>query len=151
MLNLTYISALLFTFVLEQFSVFLSSLNNYFFKGLNQSLVSGDFPGHLNYLWSSNRFSASNLFASAFQGLVFSKSRFFRVQLFQIPRFSDSRFFLGLIFQGPGFRSSGHLQITGKALEYEQISQKFSIRNKGLFSTFKRNCIYTGTATGCVL
>ena len=57
-------------------------------------------------MWSSNRFSASNLFASAFQGLVFSKSRFFRVQLFQIPRFSDSRFFLGLIFQGPGFRFS---------------------------------------------
>ena len=47
-----------------------------------------------------------------FQDSYFSGSRFFRVQVFQIPgfsgsRFSESRFFRVLVFQGPGFLGSG--------------------------------------------
>ena len=38
---------------------------------------------------------------------MFSRSRFFRVQVFQGPGFSGSRFFRVQVFQGPGFYGPG--------------------------------------------
>ena len=49
--NLTSISAFSFTFVLEQLSVFLSSLNNYFFKGLNRSTFKKRLQHKCFFLW----------------------------------------------------------------------------------------------------
>ena len=69
-------------------------------------------------MWSSNLFPVSSCFwcfsrtrffrVLVFQGTGFSGSRFFRVQVFQDTGFSEYRFFQVQVFwgAGPGFRSS---------------------------------------------
>ena len=106
--NLTYLSLLNSFLFLSRFSVSLKSLNNYFFRWFAYKSLLSRFSVLISYMCSSNHFSISSRFP------CFSRSRFFRVQVFQGPGFSGSRFsgsrFLGggsrVQGPGPGYRSS---------------------------------------------
>ena len=85
--------------LLSTFSVFLKSLNIYFFRWLAYKSLLSRFSVLIVYIiWFSSLFSTSSCFPR------FSWSRFFRIQVFVGPGFSGSGFRVqGL---GPGFRSS---------------------------------------------
>ena len=89
--NLTYLSLLNSFLFLSRFSVSLKSLNNYFFRWFAYKSLLSRFSVLISYsMWSSNHFSISSCFP------CFSRSKFFRVQVFRVQ------------VQGPvpGFRSS---------------------------------------------
>ena len=100
--NLTYLSLLNSFLFLSRFSVSLKSLDNYFFRWFAFKSLPSRFSMLISYnMCSSNHFSISNRFP------CFSRSRFFRVEIFQGPGFSRSRFFRLQVFQGPGFQGPG--------------------------------------------
>ena len=102
--NLTYLSFLNSFLFLSRFSVSLKSLDNYFFRWFAYMSLLSRFSVLISYdMCSSNHFSISSRFR------CFSRSRFFRVQVFQGPGFSGTRFLgSGSRVQdpGPGYRSS---------------------------------------------
>ena len=99
--NLTYLSLLNSFLFLSRFSVSLKSLDNYFFRWFAYKSLFSRFSVLISYnMWSSNHFSISSRFP------CFSRSRFFRVQVFQARGFSRSRFFRVQVFQDPGFSGS---------------------------------------------
>ena len=99
--SLTYLSLLNSFLFSSRFSVSLKSLDNNFFRWFAYKSLLSRFSVLTSYnMWSSNHFSISNRFP------CFSRSRFFRVQVFQSPGFSGSTFFRVQIFRvrvhGPG-------------------------------------------------
>ena len=115
-------------------SVLLKSLNNYFCKGLTESLLLAYFQCYWNQtMWSSNHFLPSSYFCisrSEFSFLriqvllgpdfswfrfflvqIFYNPGFFRIQVFSGPVFSWSRFFLVKIFHGSGFSWSSFFRV----------------------------------------
>ena len=79
--NLTYLSLLNSFLPLRTFSVFLRSLNNYFFRWPACKSLLSRFSELRSYMWSSNLFFCIQLF-----------STFFMVQIFQGSCFSRSTF-----------------------------------------------------------
>ena len=78
--NLTYLSLLNSFLSLSRFSVSLKTLDNYFFKWFAYKSLLSRFSVLISYnMWSSNHFSISSRFP------CFSRSRFFRLQVFQGP------------------------------------------------------------------
>ena len=89
--DLTYLSLLNSFLFLSRFSVSLKSLDNYFFRWFAYKSLLGRFSVLISYnMGSSNHFYISSRFP------CFTRSRFFRVQVFRVR-------VQGL---GPGFRSS---------------------------------------------
>ena len=134
---------------LSTFSVFLKSLNNYFFWWFAYKSLRSRFSVLINYtIQSSNhfshpavswsRFSMVQVFqgpgfsGSRFLGSKFSGSRFYRVRVFQDPGFSGSRFFrVRVQGQGPGFRSSHAVGIDRKAfVKCSECSVSYDLSKK---------------------
>ena len=90
-----------YLFIISEFIFILKCLpNNYFFRWFAYKSLLSRFSVLISYnMCSCNHFSISSRFQ------CFSRSRFFRVQVFQGPGFSGSRFFRVQVFQGPGFQS----------------------------------------------
>ena len=111
--SVTYISLLNSFLFLSRFSVSLKSLDNYFFRCFAYKSLLSRFSVLISYnTCSSNHFSISSRFP------YFSRSKIFRVHVFQGPGFSGSRFFRVQVFRvpvfrvqgpGPGYRSSAFL------------------------------------------
>ena len=75
--SLSLLNSFLF---LNRFSVSLKSLDNYFFRWFAYKSLLSRLSVFISYnMWSSNHFSISSCFP------CFSRSRFFRVQVFQGP------------------------------------------------------------------
>ena len=122
--NLTYFSPLnSFSFT---FSVFLKSLNNYFFRWLVASLFLADFQWYYT-IWSFNFFTASSCFPYFSWRSGFSGSRFFRAQ----------------VFKGSGFSGSGSriwVHVLEVALtHYAKLAQKSYFFKKTCFSWILNN------------
>ena len=84
----SYLSLLKSFLFLSRFSVSLKSLNNYVFRKFAYKSLLNRFSVLINYImWPFNHFSTSSCFPR------FSRSRFFRVQVFQGLGSSGSRFF----------------------------------------------------------
>ena len=112
--NLTYLSLLNSFLFLSRFSVSLKSLDNYFFRWFAYKSLLSRFSVLISYnMCSSNHFSISSRFP------CFSRSRFFRVLVFQGRDFSRSRFLRVQVFRvrvlgpGPGSESGSRIQGPG--------------------------------------
>ena len=104
--SLPYLSLLNSFLFLSRFSASLKSLDNYFFRWFAYKSLFSRYSVSISYnMCSSNYFSISSHFP------CFSRSRFFRVQLFQGPGFSGTRFFRVQVFQGLGFSGSKFLRV----------------------------------------
>ena len=105
--NLTYLSLLNSFLFLSRFSVSLKSLDNYFFRWFAYKSLLSRFSVLISYnMCSCNHFSISSRFQ------CFSRSRFFRVQVFlQGPGFQGP---------GPGFRSSRYFNVVSTRLIFFQ-------------------------------
>ena len=132
--NLTYLSLLNSFLFLSRFSVSLKSLDNYFFRWFAYKSLLSRFSVLIscgvNNVWSSNHFSISSRFP------CFSRSRFFRVQVFQGPDFSGSRFFRVQVFQGPDFsgsRSRVRVQILEVVIKIAYSFTNLKGRNTEIF------------------
>ena len=94
--NLTYLSLLNSFLFLSRFSVSLKSLDNYFFRWFAYKSLFSRFSVLISYnMCSSNHFSISSRFP------CFSRSRFFRVQVFRDQ------------VQGPSPGSASRIQVQG--------------------------------------
>ena len=97
--DLTYLSLLNSFIFLSRFSVTLKSLDNYFFRWFAYKSFLSRFSVLISYnMCSSNHFSISSRFP------CFSRSSFFRVEVFQSPGFLGSRFFKVQVFRVQVFR-----------------------------------------------
>ena len=96
----SYLFTLLNSFLfLSRFSVTLKSLDNYFFRRFAYKSFLSRFSVLISYnMCSSNHFSISSRFP------CFSRSSFFRVEVFQSPGFLGSRFFKVQVFRVQVFR-----------------------------------------------
>ena len=104
--NFTYLSLLNSFLFLSRFSFSLKSLDNYFFRWFAYKSLLSRFSVLISYnMCSSNHFPISSRFP------CFSRSRFFRVQVFQGPDFSGSRFFRVQVFLDPGFSRSRFFRV----------------------------------------
>ena len=129
--SLTYLSLLNSFLFLSRFSVSLKSLENYFFRWFAYKSLLRRFSVLISYnICSSNHFSISSRFP------CFSRSRFFRVQVFQGPDFSGSRFFRVQVFQGPDFsgsRSRVRVQILEVVIKIAYSFTNLKGRNTEIF------------------
>ena len=99
LLSLTYLSILNSFLFLSRFFVSLKSPDNYFCRWFACKSLLSKFSVVISYnMWSSNHFSIPRRFPR------FSRSRFFRVQVFQGPGFQDPG-------PGPGSRSSCYIAL----------------------------------------
>ena len=108
--NVTYLSLLNSFLFFSRFS--LKSLDNYFFRWFAYKSLFSRFSVLISYnMWSSNHFSISSCFP------CFSRSRFFRVQVFRV-RVQGTSPESGSRVQGPGlgFRSSQIITVKTVAL-----------------------------------
>ena len=103
----SYLSLLNSFLFLSRFSVSLKSPDNYFFRCFACKSLLSRCSVLISLMCSSNHFSISSRFA------CFSRSRFFRVQVFQSPRSGPRVQVQG---PGPGYRSSHLNVIVGKSL-----------------------------------
>ena len=81
----------LIKFIIQSyFCIAFKSLSNYFFRWLAYKSLLSRCPVLISHtMWSSNHISGSSCF-NVFHGLGFSRSRCFRVQVFQSPGFLGS-------------------------------------------------------------
>ena len=94
LLSLTYLSILNSFLFLSRFFVSLKSPDNYFCRWFAYKSLLSKFSVVISYnMWSSNHFSIPRRFPR------FSRSRFFKVQVFQGPGFPGSGFFRLQVFR----------------------------------------------------
>ena len=114
----------------------LRSLNNYFFRGFPYKSLLNRFSVLISYImWFFNPFSTFSCFPH------FTRSRFFRVKVFQGPGFSGSRFFWVQVFQGPGFSGSRLFRIQVFQGPGLSGSRFFRVRVQGLDPDFRSSHI----------
>ena len=121
--NLTYLALLNSFLFVSRFSVCLKSLDNYLSRWFAYKSLLSRFSVLISYnLWSSNHFSISSRFP------CFSRSRFFRVQVFRVQ--------VWVWVQDPGSGSRDWVQVLEVAVENNLIQMTSEINNLD-FDRFK--------------
>ena len=121
--SLTYLALLNSFLFVSRFSVCLKSLDNYLFRWFAYKSLLSRFSVLISYnLWSSNHFSISSRFP------CFSRSRFFRVQVFRVQ--------VWVWVQDPGSGSRDWVQVLEVAVENNLIQMTSEINNLD-FDRFK--------------